>query len=246
MDAHPHPPTVLIDVDGTISDSLPGIRAGFLAGLAAVAEPVPEESFLARIAGPPMVDSFAALGITGDRARRALAAYRAQQAAGGWADTRMFDGWPGLLDGWRAAGFRIATATSKGGVFTRRVLARFGILDRFDAIGAADDAGDRRAKDEVIGHTLRMLGLPAVRRAGYRPDDPDAAGGAGPGGSALPGVVLVGDRSHDFAGAHVFGLPAVAVGWGYGDAAERARADALAADAAALDAAVRRLLAGAG
>ena len=36
------------------------------------------------------------------------------------------------------------------------------------------------------------------------------------GGGGTPGVVLVGDRSHDVLGAARFGIPTVLVTWGYG------------------------------
>ncbi|MCG7439383.1 HAD hydrolase-like protein [Corynebacterium freneyi] len=224
-------PTLLIDVDGTISDSLAGIQASFRTAMEAVDHPIPEDSFMSTLAGPPMRDSMAKIGLSGDRLDAAMRAYRAAQTDGGWADTRMFPGWVELLDGWRADGIRLATATSKGGHFARKVLAEFGILDRFDFIGAADDGGDRHHKDDVIEHTLRVLGLPAVRR------DID-----GDGGDALPGVVMIGDRIHDVEGARRFGVPAILVGWGYGPDDERDRADAVAHTPDQLDRMAREML----
>lgn len=224
-------PTLLIDVDGTISDSLPGIKEGFRIGLEAVGHPIPGEDFLDRLAGPPMRRSMERAGMSGEELDTALAVYRKQQHDGGWADTRMFDGWAELLDGWRADGIRLATATSKGGYFAKKVLDRFGILDRFDFIGAADDSGTRQEKDDVIEHTLTSLGLPADRRDPIRPT---------PGGP-FP-TVMIGDRIHDIEGAHTFGLPCIAVGWGYGPEDERERADAIARDMAGLDRAARDLL----
>ncbi|WP_448852276.1 HAD hydrolase-like protein [Corynebacterium sp. 335C] len=237
MTTAPYPPTVLVDVDGTVSDSLPGIQSGVREALGAIGWPEPDEAFMDRIAGPPMYDSLRSLGMDEPTAAEALRIYRAQQHRGGWADTRMFDGWPELLRMWRGRGWTVATATSKGGHFARKVLGRFGVLDGFDFIGAADDGGDRSAKVDVVEHTLRVLGLPA-RRSGA----PDGTRLADAGIAPLPGVVMIGDRSHDIDGAHAFGVPAVAVGWGYGDGAERASAEAVAADAADLDARVRALL----
>ena len=236
-------PTLLIDVDGTISDSLAGIQASFRTAMEAVDHPIPDDSFLSTLAGPPMRDSMAKIGLSGDRLDAAMRAYRAAQTDGGWADTRIFPGWVELLDGWRADGIRLATATSKGGHFARKVLAEFGILDRFDFIGAADDGGDRHHKDDVIEHTLRVLGLPAERR------DTNGAGGAGgadgdggDGGGALPGVVMIGDRIHDVEGARRFGVPAILVGWGYGPDGERDRADAVAQTPDQLDRMAREML----
>lgn len=239
-------PTLLIDVDGTISDSLAGIQASFRTAMEAVDHPIPDDSFMSTLAGPPMRDSMAKIGLSGDRLDAAMRAYRAAQTDGGWADTRMFPGWVELLDGWRADGIRLATATSKGGHFARKVLAEFGILDRFDFIGAADDGGDRHHKDDVIEHTLRVLGLPAVRRDidgdGGDSGDDGNGGNGGNGGNALPGVVMIGDRIHDVEGARRFGVPAILVGWGYGPDDERDRADAVAHAPDQLDRMAREML----
>ena len=57
------PPTVLIDVDGTIADSLPAIIEGFKVAMRAIDHPIPGEAFLRRIPGPPMVETLASLGL---------------------------------------------------------------------------------------------------------------------------------------------------------------------------------------
>lgn len=219
-------PTLLIDVDGTISDSLAGIQASFRTAMEAVDHPIPDDSFMSTLAGPPMRDSMEKIGLSGDRLDAAMRAYRAAQTDGGWADTRMFPGWVELLDGWRADGIRLATATSKGGHFARKVLAEFGILDRFDFIGAADDGGHRHQKDDVIEYTLRTLGLPADADEAARAD----------------GVVMIGDRIHDLEGAKKFGVPCILVGWGYGPDSERGLADAVCHSPDELDRTARELL----
>ena len=219
-------PTLLIDVDGTISDSLAGIQASFRAAMDAVEHPLPDAAFLASLAGPPMRDSMEGIGLRGESLDEAMRVYRARQSGGGWADTAMFPGWPELLDGWRADGIRLATATSKGGHFARKVLAEFGILERFDFIGAADDGGHRHQKDDVIEYTLRTLGLPA-----------DADGAA-----RADGVVMIGDRIHDLEGAKKFGVPCILVGWGYGPDSERGLADAVCHSPDELDRTARELL----
>lgn len=221
-------PTLLIDVDGTISDSLAGIQASFRTAMEAIGHPVPDDAFLGTLAGPPMRDSMMRLGLSGERLDEAMRVYRADQTGGGWADTSMFPGWPDLLDGWRADGIRLATATSKGEHFARKVLDRFGILDRFDFIGGADDFGDRHRKVDVIEHTLRSLGLAADRR--------------GAGGGMRDDVVMIGDRIHDLEGAAEFGIRCILVGWGYAPEEERRHADAVARTPAELDRIARAML----
>nr|WP_120492327.1 HAD hydrolase-like protein [Corynebacterium lactis] len=219
------PPTVLIDVDGTIADSLPAIVEGFTIAMRAIGHPIPDEDFLRTIPGPPMVETLASLGLSPDQVEAAFSAYMEHQRSGGWRRAEMFPGWPELLDRWRDDGLRLATATSKGEYFARKTLENFGLEGSFDFVGAADDDGTRRTKVDVIEYTLRRLGI------GLTADQR-------PAGS----VVMIGDRIHDFDGAARFGIPSIAVEWGYGSPEELAKADARVADAEDLDFAVRRML----
>lgn len=222
---NPAPPTVLIDVDGTIVDSLPAIAAAFRQALRAVDQPLPPESFIRRIPGPPMVQTLAALGLTEAQVSEAFSVYMDIQRAGGWRQAKLFSGWPELLAQWRAAGVRCATATSKGEYFARKTLAHLGLLDSFDFIGAAADDGSRQTKTEVLHYTLSCLGLPLQSTA--RPNHR---------------VVMIGDREHDIDGAAQFGIPTIAVSWGYGADAELNRADAVATSPEHLDRLVREML----
>lgn len=219
------PPTVLIDVDGTIADSLPAIIEGFKVAMRAIDHPIPGEEFLRRIPGPPMVETLASLGLPPAQVDAAFSAYMDHQRGGGWVGVTMFPGWPELLRRWRDDGLRLATATSKGEYFARKTLERFGLEDAFDFIGAADDDGDRRTKIDVIRYTLDQLGIPTA-----------------PERRSAGSVVMIGDRTHDFSGAALFGIPSVAVEWGYGSAQEIAEADGSAADPEELDFTIRQML----
>lgn len=218
-------PTVLIDVDGTIADSLPAIAHGFRLALEAIDHPIPPASFIDTIPGPPMVETLASLGLSDEQVDRAFSVYMEHQHAGGWKRAEMFPGWPGLLRQWRDAGLQLATATSKGEYFARRTLDHFGLLEAFDFIGAAGDDGSRQTKSEVIEYTLEKLGI-ATNEA-ERPH-----------GS----VVMVGDRIHDFASATQFGIPSIAVEWGYGPESELASATAVASSPEDLNRVVREML----
>ena len=66
------PHTLLLDVDGTLIDSFPGIRAGFVRGLEAVGVELPSEEFIARIPGPPMPESMQAAGLDAAQVERCL------------------------------------------------------------------------------------------------------------------------------------------------------------------------------
>ncbi|AQQ15727.1 5'-nucleotidase [Corynebacterium glaucum] len=207
------PTTLLLDVDGTLIDSYPGIREGFVRGLDAVGHPLPDESFIKRIPGPPMRESMAAAGLDEADIDRALSVYSEFMSIEGWQVFTVFDGVVEAIREWKEQGLQVVTATSKSEKFARLALEEAGILPMIDFLGAADYDVDRTTKIEVIRHVLDSV----------NPHNP----------------LMVGDRKHDFAGAAEFNLPSVAVTWGYGDADEWAQATHIARDTEELKEIVR-------
>jgi phosphoglycolate phosphatase len=185
------PQLVIFDLDGTLTDSAEGIVASFLHALSHVGAAVPEGDLAAQIVGPPMDDTFRAMEL-GDDAEEAIAAFRAQYGTRGWAMNTLFDGIAALLADLRAAGVRLAVATSKLEPTARRILAHFDIERHFEVIAGASPDGSRKTKVEVLAHALEQL-QPLPER-----------------------VLMVGDRSHDVEGAAEHGIDTVVVGWGYG------------------------------
>jgi phosphoglycolate phosphatase-like HAD superfamily hydrolase len=184
---------VIFDLDGTLTDSAEGIVASFLHALSHVGAPVPEGDLAAQIVGPPMDDTFRSMEL-GEDAEHAIAAFRAEYGTRGWAMNTLFDGIEPLLADLRAAGVRLAVATSKLEPTARRILAHFGLDEHFEIIAGAAADGSRKTKVEVLAHALEQL-RPLPER-----------------------VLMVGDRSHDVHGAAAHGIDTVVVGWGYGRA----------------------------
>src|SRR6185295_17867271 len=116
------PQLVLFDLDGTLTDSAQGIVSSFRHALDAVGAPVPDGELATRIVGPPMHHTLSEMGL-GERAAEAIAAYRADYSTRGWAMNKLFDGIPALLADLRAAGVRLAVATSKAEPTARHILA---------------------------------------------------------------------------------------------------------------------------
>lgn len=181
---------VIFDLDGTLTDSADGIVASFRHALDQVGAPVPDGDLVAQIVGPPMDDTFR--DMLGADAAEAIAAFRAEYGARGWAMSTLFDGIAPLVADLRAAGVRLAVATSKLEPTARRILAHFGLDQHFEVIAGASPDGSRKTKVEVLAHALDQLG-PLPER-----------------------VLMVGDRSHDVHGAAAHGIDTVVVGWGYG------------------------------
>lgn len=187
------PQLVLFDLDGTLTDSAQGIVSSFRHALGEVGAVVPEGDLASRIVGPPMHHTLRQMGL-GDDTDAAIAAYRADYMTRGWAINRLFDGIPALLKDLRAAGVRLAVATSKAEPTAQRILAHFGLDEHFEVIAGASVDGTRAAKADVVAHALAQL-QPLPER-----------------------VLMVGDRSHDVEGAAEHGIDTVVVGWGYGRA----------------------------
>lgn len=109
--AAPAAQLVIFDLDGTLTDSAEGIVASFLHALESIGAPVPPGDLVAQIVGPPMDDTFRSMQL-GEDAEAAIAAFRAEYGARGWAMNTLFDGIEALLADLRAAGVRLAVATS--------------------------------------------------------------------------------------------------------------------------------------
>ena len=185
------PQLVIFDLDGTLTDSAQGIVSSFRHALDAIGAEVPDGDLAGMVVGPPMHHTLAEMGL-GEHTDAAIAAYREDYMTRGWAMNRPFDGIPALLADLRAAGVRLAVATSKAEPTAQRILAHFGLDGYFEVIAGASVDGSRAAKSDVVAHALAQL-------------------------HPLPDrVLMVGDRSHDVEGAADHGIDTVVVGWGYG------------------------------
>lgn len=182
---------VIFDLDGTLTDSAAGIVASFRHALGHVGAPVPAGDLAQRLVGPPMHHTLAGMGL-GEHTDAVIAAYRADYTSRGWLMNTLFDGVAALLADLRAAGVRLAVATSKAEPTARRILAHFGLDGHFEVIAGASVDGTRAAKSDVLAHALAQL-APLPER-----------------------VLMVGDRRHDVDGAAAHGIDTVLVGWGYG------------------------------
>lgn len=203
---------LLIDVDGTLIDSFPGIRDSFLRALDDMGVERPSEEFVSTIAGPPMEDTMMRLGLDRADAQRGLSLYLDHYGDTGWVNSAPFEGMVDFLAWAKEAGLQLATATSKGEGFARATLERYHMLEYFDFLAAAQEDGPRRTKEKVIRYALDNL---------PHPSDPSQ-------------MLLIGDRIHDIEGAQAFTIPAVLVQWGYGTPQEQALAHDVVASPQAL------------
>ncbi len=204
MAPHSRFPAILVDLDGTMTDSAPGVIASFRHAVESVGWPVPVDFPVLDVVGPPMIDTLASLDMDEHTAERALAAYFDRYGTLGWRESTVYDGIPEALERLRHAGARLAVATSKAETNTLKMLRHHDLAQFFEVIGTASDDGTRRRKADVIAHALHGLDIPVER--------------------APQEVVMVGDRIHDVEGAAAHGMSTISVTWGYGSDSEHAGA----------------------
>jgi phosphoglycolate phosphatase len=200
-------PSVLLDLDGTLIDSQPGILASCIATLRALGHEPGEALDIKRFIGPPLEDVLRDLlqARGDDRVAEAVAIYRQHYGESGLLDSQPYPGVGDALAEMRRAGLRIVLATSKREVFARRILENLRFAPYFDAIYGSVPGGALDHKPELLAHILSEQDI-----------------------SAAHGL-MVGDRRHDIIGAHAVKMRGLGVLWGYGgrDELEAAGADQL-------------------
>jgi phosphoglycolate phosphatase len=190
--------TVIFDLDGTISDSAPGILASLDHAFTETGFAPPPD--LVRFIGPPFETAFRSEGFTPEEIKILIASYRDHYWEFGAFLNTVYPGMEEVLDGLAAEGFRLAIATSKPEQTALRILEHFDYIDRFEVIGGATFDSTRNTKSTVLDYTLDLLG----------PSNP----------------VMIGDRYHDVEGAAEHDIDCVGVRWGYSAKDELERAGA--------------------
>jgi phosphoglycolate phosphatase len=200
---------VLLDLDGTLSDSEPGILNSLQWACMVEGFPIPTEDEVRSVIGPPFELGLPSIGIPDDALERVIDRYRERYADTGAYENTLYDGIVEMLDALAAAGYSLSIATAKPEVTAHPILDYFGISERFEVRAGATLTSERRSKSQVIDHALYELGLHA---------DPDV----------WEHVIMIGDRDHDVLGAMQHHIPCIGVLWGYGSIEELLGAGAVA------------------
>ena len=198
-------PALIFDLDGTLTDSKPGILGCLRKVLDA--SNMGDCGPLDRFIGPPVEEWAAELLPNGTEEEHfALARdYRACYDREGWSNNSVFAGIREMLDDLQARGVPLYVCTSKQQHFAVRILDLFGLSGMFTAIYGDKAEYASHGKVELLGKLMREHSLRA-----------EAAW-------------MIGDRSYDIGAAHANGIRCVAAAWGYGSAEELTVADAVAA-----------------
>ena len=195
---------ILFDLDGTLTDSSPGILGCVRYALEKMNRKIPEETLLNGFLGPPLVYSFTEYcGMTPEEARQAAALYREVYKDQCVIGNSLYDGIYELLEKLDNAGKLLAVATTKPQVMADKITEHFGIKKFFDAVCGAAPDGSSGEKDGVIRSAIEKLGV----------TDPGQ-------------VLMIGDRFYDIEGAKKVGIASAGVLFGYSRPGELEKAGA--------------------
>ncbi len=195
---------LIFDLDGTLTDSKPGI----LGCLQKVidARGLGDCGPLDRFIGPPVEEWVVDLLPKGTSEEQLAMArdYRACYDREGWQNNSVYAGVQAMLTELKAEGFQLYVCTSKQEHFAVRILEAFGLTALFVAIYGDKAEYASHSKVDLLSRILEERGL------------------------ARDTAWMVGDRIFDIDAAQANQLRCIAAGWGYGTAEEWAQADALA------------------
>lgn len=204
--------TLVLDLDGTIVDSLPDLTAALnrlMTARGVAGFPATSVSAMVGDGTTKLVErAFAAR--SGEARPDDIEAFVADYTAHATEATRAFPGVEETLGRLKASGWQFAICTNKTTAATHAVLDALGLAHWFAALGCGDTFPVRKPNP---AHLLGTL---------------DAASGD------PRRAVMVGDHANDIAVAKGAGLPSIFAAWGYGARSMAAGASAVAERFAAL------------
>ena len=197
-------PTVLFDLDGTLTDSRAGIAACIRHALDRLGRGCPDDDALATYIGPPLRGTLSTLLGTQDPAliETALAHYRIRYDDVGLFENRVYDGVPEMLAATARLADAMFVATAKPRHTAARIVDHFDLARHFAGVYGAEPGGRFDAKIDLLAHLIES----GVIRAET--------------------AVMVGDRAADIQAAKINGIRSIGARWGYGDPGELAAAGA--------------------
>jgi phosphoglycolate phosphatase len=193
--------TLFFDLDGTLTDSKPGITRSICHALEALGHRAPPAGELGWCVGPSLKQSFATLLGSDEPALldRALVLYRERFSTVGLFENALYPDVLDTLEHFSAAGYRQFIVTAKPQVYAQRIAAHFALLGPIELVYGSELDGTRGDKGDLIAHVLQTHAL------------------------APADALMIGDREHDMQGAARCGLSAIGATWGYGGAGELQR-----------------------
>lgn len=181
---------VLFDLDGTLTDSAPGIIETLQYAL--IKQNITPPDDLQFVLGPPLMDTFInTFHMSQQAAQKTYQCYYQKYAEKGMYQNSVFEGVKEMLSALKKQGKKLAVATSKSEDFAKEIINHFGLSQYFDCI-AGNYLNTRDSKEKVVRYALEQLQVSANS------------------------AVLVGDRMYDIIGGKKAGVMVIGVLYGYG------------------------------
>ena len=196
---------ILFDLDGTVSDSKPGILKAMQYAMKSFGIEIKDEELnsYSYFLGPPLRDGFKKMGkLKDEEIESAVKKYREYYIPIGMFENELYPGIKDLLIKLKENGKTVILATSKAEVLAKQILEHFALLKYFDFVGGCELDGRRSDKTEVILYALEQCGILSDKEKAK--------------------AIMVGDRNHDIIGAAKAGIESVGVLYGYGSKEELA------------------------
>ena len=188
------PRTLLLDLDGTLVDTVPDLAAALNRLMTSRRLPTftyPETAAMVGDGVAALVrKAFAARGGTPDA--EAIADFSTDYAAHAAVESRLYPQVLPVLHDLAGAGWRLAVCTNKPEGAARSLLEALGLMPLLSVIGGGDTFPVRKPDPAHMTATLRAAGGTADR------------------------AVMTGDHANDVVASKGAGLPCIFAAWGYG------------------------------
>ena len=120
---------VIFDLDGTLTESEPGITKSVQYALEKMNRPPLGQAALRRFIGPPLMESFVEIaGMCEAEAEKAVAVYRERFSVVGWKENSVYAGIAPLLRSLKKNGAYVAVATGDDSVSPFTSVARSSVV----------------------------------------------------------------------------------------------------------------------
>lgn len=191
---------VMIDLDGTLLDTIPDLAAATNLMLEALGEAVLPLDTVRNFVGkgiPRLVERALARDIDGkagaEAMARALPVFERFYTEVNGSHTTIYPGVREGLEQMREAGFRLACVTNKAGAFTGPLLERMGLAQFFELTVSGDTLPRKKPDPMQLLHVCRAFGIAPAR------------------------MLMIGDSGNDVQAARAAGCPVFCVPYGYNE-----------------------------
>jgi hypothetical protein len=199
----------LFDLDGTLSQSEPGIFNCIRYALEAAGLPELSKDVLKTFIGPSLYDSFTTnCHVSHEQALWLVDKYRERYNVVGLYETAIYDGIPETLRALKERGAKVGIATSKPTEPTKKILEKFDLARYFDVVVGSNPDGTGSDKQMLIAEALEKLR--AMNKGEMQTPEQNGSCDA----------VMIGDRMYDIHGGHACGIDTIGVLYGYGSPEE--------------------------